>query len=274
MWTAWSRLRLKERGRCQGKQRIRKQATDTQTDYSAYKECTNNYKPTVAFPLITWSGMPLHVHKTGGTWETDIYKFRSSKRNFFFFFFSPRRLWPWTSTRSLFLGHLFISTANARVMRRQQQTETEGNNQRGRDNLSENLHMSGNNTREFLKWMWALRRDGTWRFSSLALFPSCPLTLLLSIFSTLRDLLLLLLLFFLSPNRLPNDKTVDRTWHRSQETLKWSGTKSCKLIQMYLCSAAPHITSAGTRGLGSASCWVFILPFMRWYETECLLFTP
>lgn len=31
--------------------------------------------------------MPLHVHKTGGTWETDIYKFRSSKRNFFFFFF-------------------------------------------------------------------------------------------------------------------------------------------------------------------------------------------
>lgn len=72
MWTAWSRLGLKQWDRCQRKQRIRKQATDIERDYSAYSECTNNYKPTVAFPLITCSGMPLHVHKIGSTCKIEM----------------------------------------------------------------------------------------------------------------------------------------------------------------------------------------------------------
>lgn len=66
------------------KTKDKKQATDTQRDYPAYTECTNNYKPTVAFPLITSSRIPLHVHKIGSTCETDVmFKYRSAKRNFF-----------------------------------------------------------------------------------------------------------------------------------------------------------------------------------------------
>lgn len=60
-------IRAKTVGQMPEKTMHKKEATDTQRDYSAYKKCTNNYKPTVAFPLITWSGMPLIGHKTADT---------------------------------------------------------------------------------------------------------------------------------------------------------------------------------------------------------------
>lgn len=112
MWTAWSRLGLKQWEGCQRKQRIKMEATDTRRDYSTYKERTNNYKPTVTLPLISWSGVPLHVQKAGGTWEF-FFKYRTSNGNIlsaqaltlnfysglflghFFFFFS--RLWTYES---------------------------------------------------------------------------------------------------------------------------------------------------------------------------------
>lgn len=144
--------------------------------------------------------MPLHVHKIGSTWERQISKYRSSnrKKKLFCTGFDLELL------HKFIFGPPFFYLDCERTSHEVSTTkpETEANNQHEQDNLSENLHMSGNKTRAFLKWKWALGCDRMRYCFLLYPFPFCLLTLERSIvpFPQFK-----IIYFILSHNILSND---------------------------------------------------------------------
>lgn len=91
MWTAWSRLELKQWDSCQRKKRLRDQATDTQRDYSAYIRVHKYLQTNCRF---SFNKFIYDVTACAYNWKQVLdryvmFKYRSSKRSLFLLSLRP-----------------------------------------------------------------------------------------------------------------------------------------------------------------------------------------